>query len=219
MVVLAKMKTDNFLLIVAVIAVAISVLGAGLTYNYLTSFRNKLTGFATDTGTVNLSVESTVAINFTTDIINWGSGQVNAGQANATLNTAGGATNVTNGNWTGNTAGFILRNIGNKNATVNLSFGTDAAGLLGGTSPKYEFNVTDQAGFTSCFNSTGGTGNLGYLGLFQTANTTVSVICSSFPYTDTNDTLRIDIKVIIPSDSKTGALSDTITATFLQSGS
>jgi hypothetical protein len=218
---LVKMKTnniqtDNLLLIIAVIAVVVSVVGAGLTYGYLASFKNKFTGFATDAGTVNLTVESVVSVNFTVDAINWGSGMVNAGQDNATLNTAGGATNVTNGNWTGNTAGFIIENIGNKNATINFSFGKDAAGLIGGGSPSYEFNVSNQAGFTSCFNSTGGASNLTYLGRFMTANTTMSAICPSFPYTDGNDTLRVDIKIVIPSDSKTGVLTDTITATFVQ---
>ncbi len=39
--------TDNVLLIVAVIAVVVSIVGAGMTYNYISAFRSKLTGVAT----------------------------------------------------------------------------------------------------------------------------------------------------------------------------
>jgi hypothetical protein len=208
-----KVGSDNLLLIIAVIAVTVSIMGAGLTYNYLNSFRNKLTGFAT-TGIVNLSVESVMSINFTTSIINWGSGRVNDGQANATLDTSrSGSTNVTNGNWTGNTAGFVVENIGNKNVTMNISFGKDAAGLLGGGSPRYQYNVTNNEGIGGCLNSTGGTDDL-VLGTFMTANTTITSVCPKFLYDDTRDVIRVDLKLVIPSDSKTGTLTDTITATF-----
>jgi len=212
------MKADNLLLIVAIIAVVVAVLGAGITYNYLTSFRNKLTGFATGTGTINLSVESAAAINFTTNVINWGSGRVNAGSDNATLNTAGGANNVTGGNWTGNTAGFVVENIGNLNVTFDLKTGLNNVSLLGGSAgggPQYRYNVTNKdAG--SCLNSTGGTDLSITLGTFYDVNTTDpgTRICGRFVIPDASDELRIDVKLIIPSDSKTGTISDTFTATF-----
>ncbi len=214
------MKSDNILLIVAVIAVVISIIGTAITYNYLTSFRNKLTGFATSTGTVNLSVESAASINFTTSNINWGSGRVNAGQNNATLNTAGGANNVTNGNWTGNTAGFVVENIGNVNVTFDLKTGKTAAQLVGGSAgggPQYQYNVTNQE-VGSCRNSTGGTTLKINLGTFYNVNTTDpgTRICDIFPYDSNNDTIRIDVRLVIPSDSLTGTLSDTFTVTFAE---
>jgi len=39
------------------------------------------------------------------------SGSVTSGETSATLDTSAGADNVTNGNWTGNTAGFVVENL------------------------------------------------------------------------------------------------------------
>lgn len=212
------MKADNLLLIVAIIAVAVSLLGAGLTYNYLTSFRNKLTGFAATTGSINLTVESLAMINFTTATINWGSGRVNTGNDNATLNTAAGANNVTNGNWTGNTAGFIVENIGNQNVTFFLKTGKNATTLLGGASgggPKYQYNATNKDP-GSCLNTTA-TGVI--LGTFYNVNTTGTAgtkICDRFLFDTSTDELRIDVRLVIPSDSFVGELTDTFTVTFDQ---
>ena len=167
----------------------------------------KITGKATDTGTANLTIESMTNINFTTNNINWGSGAVTAGQTNATLNTAGGANNVTNGNWTGNTAGLIIENIGNQNVSILIKAGTNATGLLGGTSPQYMFNFTNSEINSCTFNTTTTAGT------FYDANTTDRYVCNSFNIDQSNDTLRIDMKLVIPSNSKTGAIGDIITAT------
>jgi hypothetical protein len=211
------MKLDNLLLAVAIIAVIISVVGAGITYSYINAFKNKLTGFATETATINLTVESAAVINFTTDNIDWGSGRVDNGEENATLNTAiNNESNVSQGNWTGNTAGLVLENIGNRNVTLNLTAGvTGAAALLGGTGPEYEFNITNSDP-NSCRNSSGGIegAELGFLDIFETANNTQKEICRYFDFSDGSDTLRIDVKLVVPSDGRTGAISDIITATF-----
>jgi hypothetical protein len=206
------MKSDNLLLAIAVIAVAVSIIGAGVTYNSVSVIQNMLTGYATSTGTINLTVASTASINFTTNNINWGSGQVTVGQTSATLNTAGGATNVTNGNWTGNTAGFVVENIGNVNVSFNLATGKNATTLLGGTSPSYQYNVTN-VDPGSCINSTGF-----ILGTFYDVNvsSTGTAVCDKLRSADTNDTVRIDVKLVIPSDTNQAgnAVGDTFTVTF-----
>lgn len=208
------MKTDNLILAVAIVAVVVSIVGAGLTFNYIDSFKSKLTGLAT-TATINLSVESSTLVNFSTANINWGSGRVDSGYSLAVLNTANGSSNVTQGNWTGNTAGLILENLGNSNLTLNLSFGKDADSLLGGTSPSYEYNVSNnEAG--SCLNATDGTDGLN-TGVFVSANTTTRTVCNSFKFAADKDSVRIDIKLVIPEDSKTGAIGDTITSTVVSS--
>lgn len=167
----------------------------------------KITGKATGTGTANLTIESITNINFTTNNINWGSGAVTAGYSNATLNTAGGANNVTNGNWTGNTAGLVIENIGNKNVTLLIKAGANAAGLLGGTGPQYMFNFTSSEANSCTFNATTTAGT------FYDANITDRYVCDSFNTEQNNDTLRIDLKLVIPSNSRTGAVGDIITAT------
>ncbi len=168
----------------------------------------KITGKATGTGTANLTIESITNINFTTANINWGSGSVTAGQANATLDTSAGANNVTRGNWTGNTAGLIIENIGNVNVTLLIKSGVNASTLLGGTSPLYQFNFTNAEVGSCTFNvSTNATGT------FYDASTTDRQVCNNFDIAQTNDTLRIDVRLAIPSNSKTGAIGDIITAT------
>ena len=168
----------------------------------------KITGKVTNLGTANLTVESTININFTTANINWGSGSVTAGNANATLDTSAGANNVTRGNWTGNTAGLILENIGNNNVSLDIKSGVNAATLLGGASPLYQFNFTSLEATSCTFNSTTTTA-----ATFYDANGTDRRVCNIFNVDQGADTLRIDVKIAIPSNSKTGAIGDIITAT------
>lgn len=207
-----KMNTDKGLLIVAIIAVVVSVVGAGITYSFITSFKSRLTGFVSS-GVVNLTVESAAVVNFTTDEINWESGRVDDGSVNATLDTSAGANNVTNGNWTGNTAGFVVENIGNNNITFELGTATTAASLIGGAAgggPEYMYNVTDDtAEDNSCNFTTDGATE----GIYIEVNASRS-ICDVFDFASSNNQLRIDIRIVIPSDSKTGELTDTITATI-----
>ncbi|MBS3089889.1 hypothetical protein J4461_03365 [Candidatus Pacearchaeota archaeon] len=97
------------------------------------------TGFVTEFATINLSVESSLAINFSTDIINWGSGRVVVGADNATLNTAGvntGGSNPSqrNGNWTNNTAGLVLENIGNALMNISINVTKNSVGRIQFTS-------------------------------------------------------------------------------------
>lgn len=214
---------NTLLLILATAAVFVSILSAGITYNYLNTFKNRLTGFATETGTINITIEELISINLTNATVNFGSGRLFEGASYGAVNTSTSglaASNVTGGNWSGNTQGFFLENIGNKNVTMNISFGTDAAGLIGGSSPSplYEYNLTNFEP-SSCTNLTGGAGGNVSLGVFRTANTTAVLACDRFAYDNVgkmNDSLRIDIALIIPSNSKTGALNDTITLTFSQ---
>ena len=167
----------------------------------------RITGKATSTGTANLTIESITNINFTTNNINWGSGAVTAGQANATLDTAKGANNVTRGNWTGNTAGLVVENIGNQNVTLLIKAGLNAATLLGGTNPSYMFNFSNPEANSCTFNSSTTAGT------YYTANNTDRQVCDTFDINQNSDTLRIDMQLVIPSNSKTGAIGDIITVT------
>ena len=199
---------NKILLAIALVAVVVSALGVGFTYYTVVGFQAWLTGMATDTATANLSIPTSEQINFTTDNINWGSGLVSSGATNATLMTDG--TNNTNGNWTNITTGFILENIGNVNVTLNLSANNDASSFIGGTSPLYQYNVTNVES-NSCLNSSGGTGGLN-LGVYTDANTTSKEICGIFQYIDSADTIRIDLKVVVPNDA-VGTKGSIITAT------
>jgi len=219
------MKGDKLLLAIAIFLLAISIVSLGISSYNLYGQKYKefiLTGFVTDTAQVNLTVESTVAINFTTDYINWSSGRVNLGATNATLNTANNGTPVLNGNWTNNTVGLILENIGNVNVSLNFTFSKNASSLLGGTSPSYAFNITSNE-TNSCNFTTSAVNNHTFTtATFQEVNATSNngiYVCSNFSFSDLADVVKIDIRLFVPSDSKTGTLSDTITAIASQSAS
>ena len=163
----------------------------------------KFTGKATDS-IVNITINPRVQINFTLDNIDFGRGNVNAGQQNATIDTLG---NIINGNWTPVTTGFRIENLGNVNVSVDLKTGQDAANFLGGGSPGYLYNVTN-AESGSCVSSI-------VLGEWYDVNTSDpgTRICDVLGYETAVDSIDIDVRLIIPTDSKKGALTDTFTAT------
>ena len=201
------MDNDNFLLVVAVVAVAVSLIATGFTYFSIANLVSQISGFATSTAQANLTVESTAAINFTTNFISWGSGRVNPGSSSASLTTLG-TNNVTGGNWTLTTAGGLrVENIGTINVSLNITVGKNASNFIGGTNPAYELNITN-AEASSCLVSTF------TLGSWYTANTTNNILnCGTFQFISGADSIRIDINLTVPETSLTGALTDTITAT------
>jgi hypothetical protein len=163
----------------------------------------KITGKATGTGITNLTIESSTSINFTISNISFGSGSVNLGSRNATIDTLG---NVINGNWTPVIGGFKLENIGNTEVTLYLRSSKTASEFLGGTSPAYQYNVTDyDAG--SCINGTGFN-----LGLWRDVNTTGEgdLVCNTFG--TVANSIKIDLRLVIPSDARIGSQSDVFTA-------
>lgn len=206
-----KGNKNNLIGLFAVFVFIISLFSMGVFYLSATALFNSISGKATGVGEANLTVESAAVINFTTSQINWGSGIVNQGFSYAGLNTFE-TNNVTNGNWTLQTSGGLrLQNIGNVNVTLNLSGTKTAAQFIGGTSPSYRWNISN-AESNSCLNATGGTGGLA-LNNFHNVNTSSALFCGIFQFADVADTIRIDFNLTIPTDSLTGALGDTITAT------
>ena len=202
------MKSGVFLLVLVIFT--FFMVFVSLTFVYL-SFNNFLTVFSgRATGEANLTVESSAVINFTIDRLNWQSGRVNSGQTLAYLDTAAGT--VVNGNWTAVTSGLQIQNTGNTNVTLNLSVTKTAASFIGGTSPVYQWNVTNGEP-SSCLNATGGAVSMGHLGLYYNPNTTTSLWCFLFQFKDSADVVNVSINLTVPSDSITGALGDVITAT------
>mgnify|MGYP000081786081 CR=1 FL=1 len=117
---------------IAVIAISLFFIGA------------ELTGFATanSTGLVNVTIESSAEINFTTALLDFGSGTVTPGQI-AVLDSEG-----TNTSWSGNatTGELILENIGNTNLTLQLKTDLSPADFIGGTSPTFQAKVANNTG-------------------------------------------------------------------------
>jgi hypothetical protein len=163
----------------------------------------ELTGHdvSTDEAIVNVTIATTTAINFTTDFIDFGSGVVNTGADNATLDTDG---TVVSGTWTPTSTNFTLENIGNTNVNLTLRVGKSAQDFLGGNNPSYEFKFADDKP-TSCVNST-------TTRVWIPTNISDTYLCSFFNAADTNDTIHIGVRIVIPSTAS-GAKTDTFTAT------
>lgn len=163
------------------------------------------TGYASSTGSANLTVETRTLINFTTTNVTWGSGAVTYGETNAVLDSSLGT--VLRGNWTAVKGGLILVNIGNVNVSISLSAARDNATMFGGTNPGYQINISN-AEPRSCNNS----GDID-LGFWYDANASL-MACDILFFNDSMDSMRIDFRLTIPNDAtRTGAIGDVITAT------
>ena len=213
-----KNKDSNFLFYFSVVLLVVAV---GVFFLNVSRYTN-VTGNVV--GTANLTIESRTSINFSTANLTWGRGSVTPGQTVATLSSSGGV--VTNGNWTVNSAGLILENIGNQNVSLEVLFGKSASAFIGGsagtvlTDGDYRYNVSDNE-IGSCLNNTKGIAGTvmssGYNKsvFFYVNNTSPGTkVCDLFQFGNNNDTIRIDIYLNISSTSSvTGSVEDTITAT------
>ena len=207
------MQQDNLLLSVAIAAVIIAIVGVGVTYNSVSTFNNFLTGFATENGTVNVSVESSAEINISsaggTDgtILDWGTGTFDSGINYATLVSNG---TVVGGTWDTVSEGFIVDNVGN--VPVNLSIYSTANGatFLGSNVNGvglFQYNITNiEAG--SCTDDATYT-----LGTWESFTTSAVNVCNDFENADP-DQIRIDILLGIPSGGNLGALTNTMVLSY-----
>ncbi len=205
------MKGNNLLLGLAVVAVVVSIIAAGVTYSSIDDLSTRFTALVSQ-GTINLTVETLAIVNFTNNAVNFSSGRVNSAASAASLITTGSGS-VTNGNWTAQ-GGLIIENIGNVNVSLNLTGAKTAAQFIGGTSPAYEWNVS---GPGACLNQNGASESGLNINTFHNVNTTVadSEKCRVFRFEAAVDEIRIDFNLTIPDDSSTGVLTDTITATVV----
>ena len=209
-------KTLAILLIGAII---ISLGGTLISLNRLARIKVPLiTGFygADDEAIVQLDITGVVQVNFTTDDINWGSGYVNTSEDFCVLNSYDIAIGANCTGFTPQTAGLVLENIGNKNATLNISMSKNADDFIGGTDPVCQWNVSvSEPGSAPGIAVTPGD--------WQACSTTHVEVCSStgggFLCDNNNDELRFDVLVQIPHPStgvtaggKTNVMTATATA-------
>jgi hypothetical protein len=206
------MAKDVRILVLFIIALLLTSLAVYL--RFVGPFENHLETGLVSESKMNLTIYTGIIINFSVDVIDWGSGKVRAGYENATLSTSGinFLEKVVGGNWSGaytnKTEGFIIENIGNVDVTINLKTGLNASGFIGGSEPLYQFNVTNNM-TGSCSNSSGF--NLG-----QWYDVNISGegarVCDRLTYNAQNK-IRVDILLRIPRDSNLGPLHDKVTAT------
>ena len=184
------MMGDNVLLFASVVIFGLAIVSMVSMFGTINGFA--ITGYATANGTVNVTINTSVSLNFTTSEVNWGTGAVDIETVWATLDTVGG---VTNGTWSAVSSGLVIRNAGNVNLTLNLSTGKNASAFIGGTGESYEYNVSNvDAG--ACIPPGGFS-----LDTYYDVNGSSVLICDYF---EPNESIRVDLRLVIPVDSSQG---------------
>jgi hypothetical protein len=187
--------SNNFLALLVVVAIVVVLAGFMIPA--------KITGNAGNTGTLAGTLGTTTAINFTNDTINFGTISVPGLWPSCQVDTE------TNSNCSGDTApanGFVVENTGNVDVVLQLATGKNAAELLGGTGPVYQWKVTNVTEPGSCK----GAANV-YVNVNKTSPGTE--ICSNFTALSTRDSLEINVLLVIGSDVGVGSKTDTFTGT------
>ena len=200
---------DVILAVIAIIVIILSLINIFINISKIPEFIEKLTGYAS--GYVNISISSQVVVNLTVDSLNWGSGVVSEGNANATLITHGNNSGtVLRGNWSGNNAkAFVAENIGNVNSSLFLYSEKNASSFfesLTNSNQELKFNVSDKES-NSC-------SGISLLGSWADVNTTSpgTKYCSQFDYHKNSNEIYIDVFLSVPYDAgNTGPISDVIT--------
>jgi hypothetical protein len=205
-----KKPVNNLHLILAIALIVITLLNIGIALMNNSEFK-KLTGFATSTGYVNLTVNTNIAVAISpTWGINWSNGSINAGSTNATLITVRNTSTVDGGNWsTVGVSGILIINTGNVNATLTINGtknNTDWFGAIAVPS-NYSWNVSNMLP-GSC---TGGNPLNSWIGVNHSAIT----YCTQFSSLSTSNQIWFDVKLQVPSTTANTnlPLSDTITVT------
>jgi len=167
-----------------------------------------ITGTVTDTGKAKINISEKLAINFTDDIVDWGTGYVTEGETACVLDTYNNAAGCTS--FTTQANGLTLENIGNVNAIIELASNKDAQTFINGTSPAFQYLISDTTSggeANSCDNMAPTT--------FTDLNTTSpgTKICTKLYKQASKDAIGIELNVTIPSDTDTGAKEATLTAT------
>ncbi|MDP6771324.1 MAG: hypothetical protein QF704_11560 [Anaerolineales bacterium] len=131
---------------------------------------------------------------------------------NATIgSTAAGATADTAENGGSSGTGLVLNNTGNVDVRVDIVSNATAATLIPGTSPVFKFNVSTGVGDDVTTGADVLVNNGTNYATFQAVSTSSLLIVDNFTYHATNDTVRIDFNVTIPTDATTGTKKATIT--------
>lgn len=190
--------SNELLALLLVVAISLSMVDFFLGDNM------SITGHTVDSNaSAAVTIESVTAINWTSAAIDWGTGSVTEGFENATLDTD--AKTVTGGNWTASSQSLVLENIGGDIVELNLTANKTAIDFVGGSDPAFRWKI-EQNESNSCADIIDTT--------FTDINTSPNTICTVLDSNQANNSINVEIQLIIPSDAnKTGSQSTVITAT------
>jgi len=196
-----------------VAAIAVSILGTGISLFKLGEAG--VTGHATSnaTGNASVTISSVTALTFDIATMNFGSGQVDMTYLTCNLTANDSATGVLNtsgclGFNTGAGEAFplVLENAGNTYLAVTLNFSTNATTFPGGniTTRAFEYSIAENE--SGACNS-----GLAYTSWTSVPTLTLQTICANMSWENSRDTIKIGLRVRIPQDAS-GAKEVNITA-------
>jgi hypothetical protein len=204
-------KSNNLVFIFVIVMIIVFFINAYVILLKIYEFNDKVSGFASSAGYVNITFERYLDIRMPRDVLNWSSGSISRGEKNATLYTIGDNTGVAlRGNWTGeNAKAFIVENIGTTNCSIRIHTDKDAHDFFNSsssTNEEYKINVSNKDS-DSC------TGSL--LGQWIDVNKSSggTRFCNNFGFTSDNNEIYVDVLLTVPFDGNIGEQSDTITIT------
>ena len=211
--------SNKTLALVLVLSLVVSLTGTWISLTRLQTQPEFTARAGSDTGNVTLTISSVASLIFRVNTINFGSGSVNTTApttaSNCILDTLGYISPYNCSGFTAVTQPLVIENDGNLNLSVTINSSANASQFIGGTlggGPAFLWNFSNNE--TNDCQTTMHRDN----GTFVPVNvTTGTTICADLNWVDTNDTIRLDIRVRIPVDSLTGQRNATITATGTQS--
>jgi hypothetical protein len=213
------MESNNLFVAVAIFAVVFSFAGAFVAYNSFADYNGIFTGFAVEQGVVNVTVSSLASIEIYSaggeldkKTIDWGSGRVAPGAGNFAILSTNGTVSGSDpsAKWNGVTGGFLIRNIGNTNVSLEIHATPTAAEFIGGSNPSFQYMFSNlEAG--SCASWENGVENT-YREFLSSASK--EKVCNDFQYSESGNEIRLDVMLKIPADSLTGQRSSTVVLTY-----
>ena len=180
----------------------------------------RITGMATASGSVNITISPVLEITFNVSSLNFGSGYVTPGSNACVL-----GTNTTAepgcSLWESKAVGLALENTGSVYARVNLTNTNYSSSFFAGpdsSAAGYAIRITTPKGNATTCQGMAPEGsiviaaNRTWYNLTQALNIT-NMLCATMNISDLADTVQIDFSFSIPNTTNLGAQTDTWTAT------
>ncbi|MDO8556682.1 MAG: hypothetical protein Q7R96_05940 [Nanoarchaeota archaeon] len=192
--------SNRTLYYLSILAIFITLFGATVSLVKLgkieVPFITGLAASSTVTGTVNVTIASTISISLNTSFADFGNGSLTAAPAYTPINTTAAA----NPSTFNEPYGIVVRNDGNVDVNVTLN-GTAAATWLGGTTPSYSFNTSNNE-TSSC--PPGNASQYNITKNVTTITATHTLVCSNLTFPDASDEITIEIFLNLSPDMPAG---------------
>ena len=194
----------NFVAVLLIVAIVVSLSTTFIAINKIEDikrFDGSITGYGT-TGTVNITISQNISIFTVVTNVSFGQGHVVVGNPHATINSTNegrpplvNSTILTAANWTNSTPcnpqSLEIRNDGNTHAAVTLTSDKVAGAFIGGTTPKFEVNISSKE-LGSC-----DSGALAWTDVTGASQ----IICDNLTATSTKNEIYVDVRLQIPYDT------------------